>query len=179
MTAKREAILKAAADTLARNPSVSFTELAPAIGIARATLYRYFEKREDLIRALAIYVLHEFDKQMEQIKRHDKRPMETLHALLEALIPIGDQYHFLSREWDVLDDPEIAGIYSRQTGEFTSLIQAAKDEGSLARDIPNHWILNVMEALIYTAWASVESGDLARNDAASLVYRTLKKGLGE
>lgn len=178
ISSKRESILKAAADILARNPGASFTELAPAIGISRATLYRHFAQREELIRALAMYALHEYDKKMNLIDKQNLPPLEKLKALLGALLPMGEQFHFLSKEWEAIDDPEIADIYNRQSDGLVRLIQAAKDDGSIAQDTPTAWIVQALEALIYAAWESVEAGDIARNDAPSLVYRTLMEGFG-
>lgn len=44
-------------------------------------------------------------------------------------------------------------------------------------DIPNAWVSTAIDMLIWASWSAVESGDIARNDAAKLAYRTLTQGL--
>ena len=169
-------MLKAAAAVLAKNPNAPYGELAKAIGVGRATLYRHFSKREDLIRELGLYSLRQIDKEMEAIDFKNLKPLEILYAVLEVLIPMGEQFHFLSREFSLAEDKEIARIYQRQMEELEQLIQFAKQAGDIAQDMPETWIARVIDSLIYTAWAAVEDGDLARSDAVGLVYRTLTAG---
>lgn len=176
MATNREAILKAAAAILAKNPNVPYVELAKVIDIGRATLYRHFPKRDDLIRELSLYSLRQIDNEMKSIYDKNLKPLEILYAVLEVLIPMGEQFHFLSRELSLMQDEEIARIYKRQLEELKQLIQFVKQTGEIASDIPDGWIVRVIDTLIYTAWEAVETGDLARNDAVQLVYRTLTTG---
>ena len=48
----REAILMSAASFLAENPAAQMRKIAAAAGVSRATLYRHFQSREELIREL-------------------------------------------------------------------------------------------------------------------------------
>ena len=169
-------MLKAAAAVLAKNPNAPYGELAKAIGVGRATLYRHFPKREELIRELGLYSLRQIDKEMEAIDFKNLKPLEILYAVLGVLIPMGEQFHFLSREFSLAEDKEVARIYQRQMEELEQLIQFAKQAGDIAQDMPETWIARVIDSLIYTAWAAVEDGDLARSDAVGLVYRTLTAG---
>jgi len=155
---------------------VSIAELAAAIGISRATLYRHFAQREEVIKALAMYSLLQYDKEMNLIDIQNLGPTEKLRAMLDVLLPMGEQFHFLLQKWEVIDDPAIVDIYNRQSEELLRLIQAAKDEGSIALDIPTVWVARSLEALIYAAWQSVQTGDIAGKDASLLVYRTLMDG---
>jgi AcrR family transcriptional regulator len=50
----RVAILAAAGDVLSREPDASVDELAEAAGVSRATFYRYFRSRADVLTALDI-----------------------------------------------------------------------------------------------------------------------------
>lgn len=60
--ARREAILTAAADLLARSPlqDVSLNAIAQETGLSKPNLYRYFESREEILLALFLQDLRSF-----------------------------------------------------------------------------------------------------------------------
>ncbi len=175
----KDEILKGAAAVLAKNPGATFAELAEKIGIGRATLYRYFAKRDDLIKALALFSLQEIDEAVRPLLQQAMPSHDLLYAIIEVLIPIGERFHFLSTdEFDVWTDAEVKQVYERQDKELGQLIEFMKQEGKFRLDIPTAWIVAVFDNLIYTAWVSIQDGDIAPNQAPSLVYETLMKGFG-
>lgn len=175
---KRVALLNAAAATLARNPGASLNEVAQAAGVGRATLYRYFPTREVLLRELALEAIRQTDEAIAPIRAKDLNSKETLKQVVEALIPLGDRFHFLMSELAVYGNPDVASAYERQLQTFVELVNAVKAEGGMSPDVPTAWGVATIDALIWAAWSSVEEGYIARRDAASLVFRTLFDGLG-
>ena len=172
-----DALLDAAAAVLARNPGASIADVAVRAGVSRATLYRYFPSREVLIRALAIEALRQTDEAIAPLRDQMSSSTETLQLTIGALIPLGERFHFLTAEFGVMRDPEVAEIYERQQSELSNLVEAVKAEGSIAREIPTAWVVTVIDTLIYAAWTSVEEGFIASRDAVDLVNRTLFSGL--
>ena len=173
----RESIMRSAIAILARNPDITYSELAKAIGIGRATLYRHFPKRDNLIREISLYSLRQVDVEVTPIFAKPLTAMEMLTETLAKLIPMGEQLHFLSREFAVMQDEEIARIYAAQLEGLRQLVRAAKAEGGIAADMPDAWVVRLIDTIIYTAWEAIEAGDVARNDAVELVIRTLNTGL--
>ncbi len=179
MNSTKDEILKGAAAVLAKNPGATYAELAESIGIGRATLYRYFAKRDLLIKELTLVSLKEIDEAVQPLIKRDMPSHDLLYAIIEVLIPIGERFHFLSRyEWDIWQDEDVKQIYRRQDEEFAQLIRMMSQEGKIRLDVPITWIVAVFDNLIYTAWESIQDGDIARNEAATLVYRTFMKGFG-
>lgn len=172
-----DTLLDAAAAVLARNPGASIADVAVRAGVSRATLYRYFPSREALIRALAIEALGQTDEAVAPLRDQTSSSTETLQLTIGALIPLGERFHFLTTEFGVMGDPEVAEIYERQQSELSNLVEAVKAEGGIAREIPTAWVVAVIDTLIYAAWTSVEEGFIASRDAVDLVNRTLFSGL--
>lgn len=172
-----DTLLDAAAAVLARNPGASIADVAVRAGVSRATLYRYFPSREALIRTLAIEALRQTDEAVAPLRDQTSSSTETLQLTIGALIPLGERFHFLTTEFGVMGDPEVAEIYERQQSELSNLVEAVKAEGGIAREIPTAWVVTVIDTLIYAAWTAVEEGFIASRDAVDLVNRTLFSGL--
>ena len=173
-SATRDALIRSATTTLAAHPGASLEEIAKQASVGRATLHRHFGSRDGLIRELSREAIAATDRAMAEIPK-DLSATETLRAVIEALVPLGDSYHFLYRE---STDPEVAAELERQLRETSELVAAIKQEGALAPEVPDAWIVAAFDSLIYAAWTSVHEGWIARRDAPELVFRTLLSGLG-
>lgn len=68
----------------ARN--LSMTDIGAAAGISRATLYRYFAKKEELLAALGEYVAGNFVTGVKDAAAREREPQEKLRAVLQFTI---------------------------------------------------------------------------------------------
>ena len=173
----KQALLTVAAAALARNPGASLNEVAAQAGIGRATLYRYFPSRKVLVRELAMAAIAAIDQVTAEVTAQKLPTDEALLEFLKGVVPLGDRFHFLVTETSAYQDPEVNAAYERQLSELDTFVIQLKQDGVIAPEVPNAWVTVAMDALIWAAWSAVYSGDLARNDAAILTYRTLLKGL--
>ena len=175
----RQSLVRAATAVLALNPGASFKEIAALAGVGRATLYRYFPSRDALIRELALAAIAEIDLVVETVSRQNLSSPEALRVFLEEVVPKGDRFHFLVSESSTYNDPEVSAAYSRQMQELDAFVSRLKQDGAIALDVPNAWVAAAIDALIWAAWSSVQTGTLADRDAATWVYRTLMQGLNQ
>ena len=170
-------LLETAARVLAENPGISLAEVASRAGIGRATLYRHFPSREQLIQALAERSIEELDQALAGVYERSATALEYFQGMMDAVVPLGDRYHFLSREWDTLTDPVLRKSLDRQMQGLEETVEALKAEGAIALDVPTAWAVAAIDSLIYAAWSSVHEGRVARREAAQLAVRTLLDGL--
>ena len=175
---KRQHFIDASTAFLAQKHGASLSEIADYIGVGRATLQRYFPKRQDLLREIALTCIRKMDEALEPI--HDMPPSaeDNLQAFFEALVPFGDAYHFLSTYPDLMNFDDVARDYNRQLNDLHRYVQWLKRHNVIATDIPDAWAVRMMDLLIWGAWSAVHAGSIARNDAAKLAFRTLVGGLG-
>lgn len=61
------------------------TDICDAAGISRATLYRYFAKKEDLLAALAEHVTSNFVTGVKKAADRQREPHEKLRAVLRFM----------------------------------------------------------------------------------------------
>jgi len=180
MAISKESLLQSAIIALTQNPGMSYAELANKMGIGRATLYRHFAGRDELIKELVLFSLHETDRAIRPLTAQALKSEDLLYDIIAVLIPIGERFHFLSQiPWEVWEDEEVKQLYLRQDEEFAQMMDYMQQEGKIRADMPRAWIVAVFDNLIYTAWASVREGKIARNDATDLVYRTFMSGFGK
>ena len=172
----REAILDAAIATLARNPASSLSDIATRAGVGRASLHRYFPSRRDLIAAVAQQCMDEMDAALERAFEGTESARERLGRLLEAIIPLGDRYHFLAME--VFDDQDLQERHEADVKWLGRLVDELKEEGVVAADFPRAWAVANIDAQVWLAWSEVAKGKIARANAAELVLRTLLEGMG-
>ena len=62
----RDAILEAAIGVLAAQPEAGVAEVAAAAGVGRATVYRHFASREELIDALRLHAGEEARRRFDE-----------------------------------------------------------------------------------------------------------------
>ena len=173
----REAIIEAAFQTFSQRPAASLGDIASHAGVGRATLHRHFRTREDLMVELAHAAMKELNAAVDAAVVDADNHTDGLKRALTAIIPLADRQWFLAHE-PVEHDPSIAAAYKADRDELTAEIEAARDEGTFAKEVPTRWIVETYEYLIYAAWTMIRDGAVTPAQAADLAWRTLTVGLG-
>ena len=172
----RDAIIEAAFRTLNENPGASLSDVAAYAGVGRATLHRHFSSRDDLMLELAKIALTELEEAVEKATINAQSHTDGLRLSLNAIIPLANRQWFLSQD-AIETNPEIVEGYDKSVTELHAEIEAAKAEGSVAKDIPTLWVAKTYENLIYAAWTMVREEEATPSQAADLAWRTFLKGI--
>ena len=173
----REAIIEAALLLLNDNPGASFSEIAIKAGVGRATLHRHFRNRDALIDAISHQCMDEMERAVVVGEQNVSKAKERLASMFFATVPLGDRYSFLQQQIETHD--EVRARYVAQLDWLSELVSALKAEGTVSKDVPDFWLVNQIDQLIWTAWRAVKGGRLTVNDAVALAMRTILNGLGE
>lgn len=171
----RDAIVDAAIETLARNPGASLSEIALRAGVGRATLHRHFATRSDLIRTLIEQSMDETEAAANAPGLSNASANETFIGMLEAVIPLGDRYHFLFNE--SATNEVLQARYEGELKWVEELVDGLKRECIIDRQVPTRWVVANIDMQIWLAWCEVAAGNLAPTEASGVVYRTLVHGL--
>jgi TetR/AcrR family transcriptional regulator, mexCD-oprJ operon repressor len=170
----REAILEAAIHVLSGAPDAGVAEVAAAAGVGRATVYRHFASREELIEALREHAGHEARRRFADARVDEGDPVEALGRIVAAMLALGDRYRVIfppdqkpsRRRSEVLLEP------------LSRLIARAQAEGAIDPELPPAWVIATLRSLLRSAVGEIEARRLSREAAPERVVRTLVRGVG-
>ncbi len=174
----RTAILRAAAAVYSASPSATIEQVAQAAGVSRATLFRHFSDRDDLVQSAGRECLANLDRALESASLGRGNSRSRMLRLLEVLIGAGLEWRFVLAFGDLLDHPAVEKAAAKLDRHFEPVIKAAMREGLLREDLPEAWFREAFDALVFASWSVVERGKVARSDAPALLLRTLLDGFG-
>ena len=144
-------ILDRAAALLARRGEpASMEEIARAAGVGRATLYRYFANRDDLLRAMAAASVEELGTQIADAGLPTVAFEEALTRLTRAILSTGTTYLAVSRDGgrhtDAHPDAERALIRP-----VRALFRRGIAEGALRPELKPELLLSLYTGLVRAA----------------------------
>jgi AcrR family transcriptional regulator len=177
----RKSVLEAAAQLLAQDPQASIEDIAHASGVGRATLYRWFSGREQLIAAIVEQVVAEAEEIMRGALAERGVPaLEVLENMSRELLALGERYRFMldSPGQPESSSPEAHTKDERLRGEFLAFIEGAQARGELREELPAEWIGSMFEGTILAACKDMGAERVTRLQAQRLVERTLGLLLG-
>src|SRR5580692_10678376 len=144
---------------------VSASEIAQAIGISKKTLYKEFETKEDILRAVILPKLKESSKQIDSILAN--RAMPFLDKLKEVMSMIGFQHQrvspVLSRDVFIHAPEvwrEIHEVKQARFRKFGTLIEEGIKRGVFRSDVPAEVILRSYTAAVENLMVPQTLGEL-------------------
>lgn len=173
----REAILDAAVDVLAADPSASLSEVAGRAGLGRATLYRHFPNRDALRLAIREEALARAEAALAGAGLDQVPPREGVRRAAEVLVPLGMRFRVLLAE-GADTDPEFVAARDRALAPLITLVARAVGEEVVDPDVSPSWTGLVLTSLLVAAARAAAAGTIDTGEAADLVSRTLFDGLG-
>ncbi len=173
------AIVQAGRELLNWNSEATLTDIASHAGVGRATLYRLFETKEQLVKAIAVDCLEAFDKATAGLEAESGNAINTIQLLFKAVMPLAEEQQFLMNlDSFAFEDKELLTIMEKQQKEMIELVELAKTEGSIDINVPSEWIVEVVNALFYPVWVLRNEQRYDDEALTDLVFRTFLRGFG-
>jgi AcrR family transcriptional regulator len=162
-------IIESATTLLAVNPGASMAEIAEASGLVRATLYRHFPTRDDLIRAMYAEALDDALKAILSVDPEQGKATDAIARVVDALLVVGDRYRILSEQRRGY--PELREKEQSVGAPLIALVERGQRSGELRDDMPLRWIVAALGSLVNEALRAVGREDIDRAEAGTLVTR--------
>jgi len=150
-------------------------EIAAASGFGRATLYRHFKSRDELVQEIQARALGAGEAALAAARLDEDPAPVALRRAIRCLIGIGDRYRVIAGE-RALDTgalqtrPAVAGM-------LFGLIERGQQNGELRPDLRPQWVLPALASLLVLALRQMAAGMLTPDQASDLVANTLLEGL--
>ena len=173
----RHQVLAAAATVLAVRPHASMQEVAAAAGLHRATLYRHFEDREQLVDAVLRQALTEAAEAVIAAEDQAQPGWTALRCATTALVEVGLQYLGLVGGF-ATDDPDLLEHEARLTAALHRVVARAQDTHEVRDDLDPRWVALCLTQLLAAAAEEVRAGRLTPEAVPDLVLATLRHGVG-
>lgn len=173
----------ATAQLAARGEVPSMTQVAQAAGVARATLYRYYPAREDLLAAMVDAALSRTRDQLVAAALDSVDTAEALARVGRVLIPARSQFAVLERcALQLLGGQapiEQGAVEERLGRPVTSIVERALEAGELRPDLSAAQHVGLFAGVLKTVMGMVERGELAAEPGASLAAAVFLHGAGQ
>jgi TetR/AcrR family transcriptional repressor of mexCD-oprJ operon len=169
------AILETATRVLAQRRDASMIDIANAAGVGRATLYRYFPTREQLLDALHAAATEELASRIEDANVAGTDFEEGLRRLLRAVLTVADHYViFLG-----IPDPPVSAhdeATHRVETPVHALFERGIAEGALRAELDVRTYVQFFGAAVVAAVESELPRTAGVEDAAALVTSVFLDG---
>ena len=170
------AILEAASRVLARQGQVAtISEVAIEAGIGRATVYRYFETREQLVSALWEAALSEVDERLVAARLEQVPFEEGIARVVQAIAGVGERYAVLLREQNyegIERGREVLG------DRVFALLERGQRSGALRGDVSLELIAEMFGGVVLTGLRRALEQGLGIEEASAAVVNVFLRGAG-
>lgn len=160
---------------LADHPGASMAEIADASGLGRATLYRHFATRADLVRVIQARAMDAGAVALAAADLDRGDAVDALRRAIAALVAVGERFRLLAGEAAL--DPTRMQYRPEVAGRLLAVVERGQRTGELRDDLPATWVVSALSALLGVALRSLADRDLGRQDAAAWVAATLLDGI--
>jgi AcrR family transcriptional regulator len=161
----RAAIVEAAVRALARDPAATMDDVAAEARLGRATVFRHFRTRDELVRAAWLAALGGVQEELLALRLDALGTEEALPALARFVLLVGERYPFLFRGPEPPPpDEDIGAAFAEAEGVALGIVVRAQREGVLRDDVPGpllaEAILRLVQGGLWVRAAGVEVDDL-------------------
>ncbi|HEY2603198.1 MAG TPA: helix-turn-helix domain-containing protein [Thermoleophilaceae bacterium] len=167
-------ILESAIHVFALDPAAGMNEVAEHANVGRATLYRHFPCRDDLLAAIKAQARQEAVAAVESCPIDEGSSLESIEQIVNAVMELGDRYRFITR-WHV-DPEEDQEPRERIAAALRAAVERGQRRGEITRSIPADWAVIVIRSLMLAAIEELTAGDMTDRDAERLVKRIVSQG---
>jgi AcrR family transcriptional regulator len=170
-----ETILTATRDLLAAGTVPAMSDVAAAVGITRATLYKHFPTRELLLEAVVRRGVADTDRELSLLRLDTLEVDEALQRLVRTSWPILDEHRRVrSAALAHLGHAELRDLHDAAFRHVERLIARGRDEGVFRTDLPRDWLVATFYAVLHAAADEVDAGRLSSEAAPESLIASLR-----
>jgi TetR/AcrR family transcriptional regulator, mexCD-oprJ operon repressor len=166
------AIVDAAARVLAEHgEQASMSDVAAAAGVARATVYRYFPRRDALLARVGEIAVADAGGRLAASRISEVAPDDGVARAVRALTDVGDAFIVLARE---RLQPDRRQFETEVAGPLRELFERGQASGAFRKDISTSWLVETLIGLIVSVLGARPK--LGREDTVAAITQLFLDG---
>jgi AcrR family transcriptional regulator len=170
------AIVRAATQVLGQDPHASMLEIATASGLGRATVYRHFPSREELVLAIRKESSDACEAMITDCRLHEGPASEALSRLVKGFIHIGDRYGVIAHTYAGME-PNTREREEEVTRPILELMERGQREGEFRTDVSARFLRSAILDMAAVAVREITEGSIAAEEAPDLLTSILSNGI--
>ena len=170
-----EALQNALALALVEHPRASLQELACAVGVSKATLYRFCPTRESLLERLQASSLNAYKSAIKEANLETAEPREGVRRLLENCYKNKELTLFTIQHWqpELLENCECIQMQEKLDAFFLK----GQQSGHFRVDISAAAITECFHGLFFTMIEAERLGRVPRTRVLTIIELVLMEGV--
>lgn len=171
-------LLLAVALAMVDNPRASLQELAKAVGVSKATLYRMCPTRDNIIARLFSEAVDQFDVAIAAAELETAPVLQAFRALIEGHLQHKELFVFVSNTWDpqLLESMDSGHRWLEFEAIFDKFFLRGQEEGVFRIDISAAALSELMIGMLSALVNSERSGRIARKDMLDTMEKMFLTG---
>jgi AcrR family transcriptional regulator len=139
-------------------------DVAERAGVSRATLYRYFPHREELLTALATHALADAAARLADAGLERATVEEAIERIVRAVAAVGDRYAVLVQEHVKFDEAEAERLLG---APMRAVFTRGIESGLFRQDLSIDVLLELFGGALMGAVKLTQRGQLGLEEASA------------
>lgn len=178
MSLNNDKTLAALAAAMVQQPRGPFQDWASAIGVGRATLFRFCKTRDELVLRLLVHSGERLGEALDKANVHEGPPREALSRLIAGQVEHKELMAFMLEFWDseAEKDPVLAEAWRLHEAALDAFFLRGQKEGAFRIDITAATLNDSLLWLIIGLMDSERRGRVARAGLAACIEQLFMAG---
>ncbi|MFZ4286081.1 TetR/AcrR family transcriptional regulator [Variovorax sp. HJSM1_2] len=178
MTLDNDKTLAALAAAMVQQPRGTIQDWATAIGVGRATLFRFCKTRDELLLRLFLHASERLGEGVEKARLQEGPPREALSRLIESHVEHKELMAFMLQFWDVEAErhPLLAERWRAHEAALDAFFLRGQKEGAFRIDITASTLNDTVIWLIIGLMDSESRGRIARASLKTTIEQLFLTG---
>ncbi|WP_166656416.1 TetR/AcrR family transcriptional regulator [Comamonas sp. JUb58] len=170
--------LASIAAALAHAPGATYQEIAKAIGVSRATLYRFCSSKDELIHLLHRHCIARLTASLHEARLDEGSPVDALTRLVEGQVVHKELHAFLMEFWsrDIETDPELGPACLAYEATLDQFFLRGQREGVFRVDIPAAALNESLGGMLIGLMEGERRGRIARASVLPIACALILEG---
>ncbi|MGF1777180.1 TetR/AcrR family transcriptional regulator [Vibrio nomapromontoriensis] len=170
---KKDHIIQSTIEILKQNRQASMADIAEAAGVGRATLFRHFKTRQDIIDMIDIDFIEKKMAAVQTIVNLIMPPKDKLAMMISSSVSLGLAFDFFNYEVLNTNNPKVIEALDNDTNLWCEVIDELREEHEIPAIFSSKWIALSINTLIMQACELQQEQNKTEKEVIELIWTSV------